>query len=1796
MVVSSTRRVDRNSEPNEGEVVMTKEELLRRLYLLEKPFLQTNDWTRLRIRVADLIAATCPPAAPSDVTDLLRSLRLDGKVMFLPDWQRWGIEEDEKDGTRFPSFAHWEPTAGNSDPPSWQRRQVFMPEDLGHWYVRSRVAETARLLFANRERFGLEAATAHLGYELQARFRPDRTTADVSAAVDRLQRLVDEGAFPKAPEADALKLALHIVGVGLGCSHIAAFQDRAWETILRSLFAQPRPFDATMITAGVSSGKTFAFLLPTLTLLVYRALCGQGRRNRALIIYPRTSLVEDQYHGLRELLGQINAQLAIHRPGVSVVDRPALDAGQMLGQSLGLDATSLAETLPAVAQRGIEIILTTPESLKNRMLDPRAVRTFLRDVEVVVFDEVHLMEGLAGCHGVYFVRRMRQLLRDLHQDPQYEPAWVGASATVAEPVEHCARVFSLNSARVAHVAPTPTELVRFGTFHHIFLHTRVGKPSISALTNGIACLVHTRNDCTAFSHYIDPAANQLQPRPSGDIPKTLAFVDSLSTIGRLRFTTADNEKTYDPYDLAPPYYSWFYRPAARLDATAAETKTIGAQRLGEVRDWCQRCYHGQPARIDSAALKSPEFRYLRTGLRMDDKAKARSTPPGFARALQQLSGAVGNLDQCPFHEFRLCWWFSQDSAERRTIGNGRVAIDQNRAIAYTSKTEDVGDISLHENVNDYFLTRSRSLWERAAGIPDRTEAVSTLLASPRIEVGVDFRNVRDGATHKAMRSAASFQQKVGRVGREDDTDSIVVTFLAQRPTDAHFAHQPARLIDAAHLDPIPLKSENPDVLRNHMFAAGLEFLASRLPGAIPNAGNELNIIGTGSNRVADPWEDKIRACMAFLAGNRAMVRSFMLGATKQGPKSNAVADEAVDSLLELLGVFVTDLSDAYSAGRTPAHWFKVNQPPVPTPGFTGLLSALGSVLDALRNASIGCPPSLLPMIDGLRAQSDAAAPVATNLTTAATNLSAATTSALTSGLAPAIAGVLLAAVGHAQTAAATLASLSLAAPLAQLRRSHSVIQAFFEQSDPGKRVMEQYYLHDILTKLLPFREFYPFGLVRTHFQHVNSRQVHVHLPGNEQDSEALTVALYELLPGTWNYRWVWPRKSKCGPVNQLAGTGEHFANLSNIEGPNRAAFERTGATLSATELPSDMPAVPSDMAVPILRPVRLWMDPAFNQPAARFDNQLIGDDDEAGRVDDPQLKRSCPTLPRAFPATWYRVTPSASCRTVVGEADPENAAAPIPHTLPAIGRVLIEGVTFSSELQTDRYVYAIDRSYGSGGIESPRIHYRYGSTPLPVVLGDTLRKTDGLTFSLKQATLDALIDGAVSSAGAIRGEVTIRAMRRFIAREGGCGPFQAEMLRKIVCTEHLDGGGTLASLNATTVQNLLTSMTRPRYDQISQNLIDGAFTGIDPAESAAGRGRQADWYANAWTVFQAVQRAAVRFTPRFVGSVAKDILVHTIAATALDGLGRLVGAADGDLAYFHQPDRNEFYIFDSVEGGSGCAETIERFLQIPPLRRILAARGEGAGALPSADGFMLIEETMAACPAQSATRLLVESCRQGVSDPAHLRFPKGLVADLQARIRHEYDPVAGGRAIVDHLLKTQSAIFSGWHDLLWLQIVPERFAPALLAANVCANLESLRSRTHLCVTGCLECVDNADQSIYGALVSREHVSKNLLDALRALVVSRESQAFLQIPPGTAVGAALQANSGRPVCDASGAPVTAFVEDQGGKRQVLLTQVLSTVSPDFDISGGQVLTPATPAPGWDVNVPFLAGYRDEVPLP
>lgn len=419
---------------------MIDSDLLRELYEIEKPVIQRNDWSSLRVTVDDLTkrcVSTFPNWSRVQLETAIRDLRLDGIIMLFPPWDELGSHLPK--GMTHDSRVQWElADLTNLDekvPPSWIRRKVFLPDDLTGWYVRSRTAELTRLLAWNRERFGLAPSSAHLGYELQARLRPQRVPNGIASAVAHLLARVNDGSFSRASSPSALAQAIDIVGHGLlrssGHGTLAAFQQRGWESVLESLFDHKVEHRATMVTAGVSSGKTYAFALPILTLIVYRALTNHGGVNRALVIYPRTSLVEDQYHSFSRLIAGVNEELS-SRGLPMTTDRPALDAGQMLAASLGLVGShSLSDVLPQVAIKKIEIVLTTPESLKNRMIDSRALRSYLAGVEIVVFDEIHLMEGLAGCQGIYLVRRLRQMMRNLRGDMAFEPAWVGASATVA---------------------------------------------------------------------------------------------------------------------------------------------------------------------------------------------------------------------------------------------------------------------------------------------------------------------------------------------------------------------------------------------------------------------------------------------------------------------------------------------------------------------------------------------------------------------------------------------------------------------------------------------------------------------------------------------------------------------------------------------------------------------------------------------------------------------------------------------------------------------------------------------------------------------------------------------------------------------------------------------------------------------------------------------------------------------------------------------------------------------------------------------------------------------------------------------------------------------------------------------------------------------------------------------------------------------------------------------------------------------------------------------------------------------
>lgn len=239
---------------------------------------------------------------------------------------------------------------------------------------------------------------------------------------------------------------------------------------------------------------------------------------------------------------------------------------------------------------------------------------------------------------------------------------------------------------------------------------------------------------------------------------------------------------------------------------------------------------------------------------------------------------------------------------------------------------------------------------------------------------------------------------------------------------------------------------------------------------------------------------------------------------------------------------------------------------------------------------------------------------------------------------------------------------------------------------------------------------------------------------------------------------------------------------------------------------------------------------------------------------------------------------------------------------------------------------------------------------------------------------------------------------------------------------------------------------------------------------------------------------------------------------------------------------------------------------------------------------------MADCPGQLTTRIAFDAIRHGVADFTALSFHPSVSADLQARVKHEFNSVSGSSGILSALSANWPTMFHSWQDLLWVQVLPERFASTLASANVVSGLEDLRTRTHVCVAGCIECVDNGDGSVHGTLASVEHVSRGLIDLVRQYVIQNEHASYVRIPAGQSIGEALQQSVAQPILDATGNPVTVLVDDGGTPRQILLTKVLSTVSSAHGISPGVSLLRSLIRGRFEVVVPFVATYRDERPLP
>jgi DEAD/DEAH box helicase domain-containing protein len=205
-------------------------------------------------------------------------------------------------------------------------------------------------------------------------------------------QIVHEQRFiPRPARYGALRHPLHAMlteALGRrGIAHLYTHQAEAVEAV--------RDGESIIVTTGTASGKSLCYMLPVLETLL------NDPAARALFVYPTKALAQDQL----DVLGKFDLDL---RCGAYDGDTPQAERPRLRGEA--------------------QILLTNPDMLHVGIV-PQHFRwtSFLRNLRMVVLDDVHVYRGVFGSHVANIVRRLIRACRLRGADPQI----ICTSATVA---------------------------------------------------------------------------------------------------------------------------------------------------------------------------------------------------------------------------------------------------------------------------------------------------------------------------------------------------------------------------------------------------------------------------------------------------------------------------------------------------------------------------------------------------------------------------------------------------------------------------------------------------------------------------------------------------------------------------------------------------------------------------------------------------------------------------------------------------------------------------------------------------------------------------------------------------------------------------------------------------------------------------------------------------------------------------------------------------------------------------------------------------------------------------------------------------------------------------------------------------------------------------------------------------------------------------------------------------------------------------------------------------------------------
>ncbi len=440
-------------------------------------------------------------------------------------------------------------------------RGMLVSRGLASPTYRSRMAETVRLAVNLRQWFhGGDWRTARTLVSDMRFLSRTRTIPIREVTADQLdaEMAVKLGSAWTGPHHQALQAIL-------GARKVARFQMRSFQRIATSRVGGR----GTVVSAGTGSGKTMAFYLPVLTLLL--ATPRPSKNPRVVAIYPRTELLRDQLSNLIKQTRGLSGPHGVLSVGVlygaTPYDRSDAErqprrgwrrrgnglASPMLGclqdgcggayiwpddsgdderlicETCGdtLGAPHLRFTRKSLLAHPPDILFTTTEMV-NRLLGTASRRLLVGDAkggpEFVLLDEIHTYSGTHGAQVANLLRRWRSGFANA-------PHIVGLSATLADPAGFLSTLTGLSPSHVANIAPQPDEMETVGREYLLALRgDPASQTSLLSTTIQTAMLMRRMLDLTPGS-----------PSHGAFGSKLFAFTDDLDITNRLHSQLQDAE-------------------------------------------------------------------------------------------------------------------------------------------------------------------------------------------------------------------------------------------------------------------------------------------------------------------------------------------------------------------------------------------------------------------------------------------------------------------------------------------------------------------------------------------------------------------------------------------------------------------------------------------------------------------------------------------------------------------------------------------------------------------------------------------------------------------------------------------------------------------------------------------------------------------------------------------------------------------------------------------------------------------------------------------------------------------------------------------------------------------------------------------------------------------------------------------------------------------------------------------------------------------------------------------------------